>query len=353
MPGHELKRNPSRLSSLLKSLPGKAAAELRSPLWHRRAAWAMGGLVLLWVLAYALVPVVLKSQLEKAVFEKLGRQLTVGAVDFRPWSLELTLSDLVIAKAGSPAAPGVGPENSLLSPRAPQLKIARLYIDAEMQSLLRLAPVADAIEVDGLALSLTHLGQGRYDVDDILARLKPPADEPAGNPVRFALYNLVLSDGRLDFADLPAGRTHAVRDLRLSIPFLSNLRSQREVKTSPHLAFKLNGSRFDTAAVGTPFAQTHKTDATLALRGLDLRLTWPTGRKACLSGWTARCSMPTSSWRLSRHRAPWCVYRAPPRPSRCACSRPWPAAGSCWCLTSWRSASTTSGRWSEASNCPR
>lgn len=101
MPGHELKRNPSRLSSLLKSLPGKAAAVLRSPLWHRRVAWAMGGLVLLWALAYALVPVVLKSQLEKAVSQKLGRQLTVGAVDFRPWSLELTLSDLVIAKAGS------------------------------------------------------------------------------------------------------------------------------------------------------------------------------------------------------------------------------------------------------------
>lgn len=227
----------------------------------------MGGLVLLWALAYALVPVVLKSQLEKAVFEKLGRQLTVGAVDFRPWSLELTLSDLVIAKASSPAAPGVGSENSLLSPGAPQLKIARLYIDTEMQSLLRLAPVADAIKVDGLALSLTHLGQGRYDVDDILARLKPPADEPAGNPVRFALYNLVLSDGRLDFADIPGGRTQAVRDLRLSIPFLSNLRSQREVKTSPHLAFKLNGSRFDTAAVGTPFAQTRKTEATLELRG--------------------------------------------------------------------------------------
>ena len=70
-----------------------------------------------------------------------------------------------------------------------------LYIDAEMQSLLRLAPVADAIEVDGLTLSLTHLGQGRHDVDDILARLKPPADEPASNPLRFVLYNLVFSDG--------------------------------------------------------------------------------------------------------------------------------------------------------------
>ncbi|MDI1275797.1 DUF748 domain-containing protein [Polaromonas sp.] len=227
----------------------------------------MGSLLLLWALAYALVPMLLKWQLEKTGSEKLGRQVTVGAVDFRPWSLELTLHDLAIAKAGA-AEP---PERARLSPGVPQIKIARHYIDAEMQSLLRLAPVADAIEVDGLALALTHLGQGRYDVDDILARLKPPADAPASDPLRFALYNLVLGDARLDFVDLPAGRTHAVRDLHLSIPFLSNLRSQREVKTSPHLAFRLNGSRFDTAAVGTPFAQTRKTDATLALRGLDLR----------------------------------------------------------------------------------
>lgn len=269
MPGNELKRKLSQLPGLFKSLPGKAEGVLRSPRWHRRAAWAVGGLLLLWALAYAVVPVVLKSQLEKRASEKLGRQVTVGAVDFHPWSLELTLSDLVIAKAGTP-----------LSPELPQVKIRRLYIDAEMQSLLRLAPVADAIELDGLALSVTHLGEGRYDIDDVLARLQPPTDAPVSDPQRFALYNLVLSEGQLDFADLPAGKTHAVRDLRLSIPFLSNLRSQREVKTAPHLAFKLNGSSFDTSAVGTPFAQTHKTDATIALRGLDLRpylAYWPVG----------------------------------------------------------------------------
>lgn len=55
-------------------------------------------------------------------------------------------------------------------------------------------------------------------MDDILARLKPAANAPASDPLRFALYNLVLSDGQLDFADLPAGRTHVVRDLR---PYLA------------------------------------------------------------------------------------------------------------------------------------
>lgn len=120
-------------------------------------------------------------------------------------------------------------------------------------------------------VSLTHLGDGRYDIDDILARLQPKADEAPGKPQRFALYNLVLSGGQLDFTDQTVHKTHELRELHLSVPFLSNLASKREVKTSPHLAFKLNGGSFDTAVVGTPFAQTHKTDANIKLSDFDLR----------------------------------------------------------------------------------
>ena len=247
----------------------------RSPRWHRRAAWALGGVLLVWALAWAAVPAVLKSQLEKGVSAKLGRQVTVGAITFKPWSLELTLSDLAVARAGAAAIPR--PQTPAELPpletpqQVPQLSIKRLYIDGELQSLLRLAPVVDAIELDEPALSLTHLGQGRYDIDDILARLQPAAGDPAGEPQRFALYNLVLSGGRADFRDLAVDMRHELRDLTLSVPFMSNLRSQRDIKTAPHLTFTLNGSRFDTAAEGTPFAQTRKTDATFRLSALDLR----------------------------------------------------------------------------------
>ena len=47
------------------------------------------------------MPWLLKSKIEKAGAEKLGRYVTVGAVEFKLWSLELTLHDLVIAKAGA------------------------------------------------------------------------------------------------------------------------------------------------------------------------------------------------------------------------------------------------------------
>ncbi|AYQ30113.1 MULTISPECIES: DUF748 domain-containing protein [unclassified Polaromonas] len=248
-----------------KSLPARGAAVARSPLWRRRAAWAVGILLLVWALAYAAVPSILKSQVEKIASEKLGRQVTVGEVDFKPWSLELTLRDLAIARASQASSAQASPQ------KTPQLSIKRIYIDAELESLLRFAPVADAVQVDEPVVFLTHQGDGRYDIDDILERLKSPEDAPpAGDPPKFAVYNIVVSGGRMDFTDQSVGKTHELRELGLSVPFLSNLKSKREIKTSPHLAFKLNGSSFDTAAEGTPFAQTHKTDATLTLRGLDL-----------------------------------------------------------------------------------
>ncbi len=216
----------------------------------------------------------MKWQLQKIASEKFGRQVTLGQVDFKPWSLELTLNDLMIAKnsaagpTGSPAtAPGNAPSAAQLPP---QLKIKRIYIDAELESLLRLAPVADAIRVEEPVVSLTHLGDGRYDIDDILDRLKTSGAQPAGDPQRFSLYNLVLSGGQFNFIDQSVHKTYELRNLNVSVPFLSNLKSQREIKTAPHLSFTLNGSSFDSDAVGTPFAQTHKSDINITLHDLDL-----------------------------------------------------------------------------------
>ena len=125
--------------------------------WFKRALRSMAGVLALWVLAWLAVPPILKSQLEKEMTAQLGRRVTLGAVDFKPWSLELTLQDLAVARAAG------------ATETSPQLSIQRIYIDAELQSLVRLAPVLDAIEVATPRLSLTHLGEGHYDVDDILA----------------------------------------------------------------------------------------------------------------------------------------------------------------------------------------
>jgi pyruvate/2-oxoglutarate dehydrogenase complex dihydrolipoamide acyltransferase (E2) component len=230
---------------------------LRKNVWIRGLLWAIGGLVALLVLAWLALPSVLKSQLEARGTQALGRTLSVGSVEFKPWTLELTLTDIRLASADG---------------KSTQLELPRVYVDASMATLWRMAPVLDGITIERPHLALAHLGQGHYDIDDVLQRLQSAPAAPAAEPARFALYNLVLSDGSADFVDHVAGReqTHQLRKLRLALPFLSSFDAQRDVSVQPQLAFEFNGSAFDSAAQATPFAQARKGQATLQISHLDM-----------------------------------------------------------------------------------
>ncbi len=225
--------------------------------WIRRLAWTFAALAGLVALAWLAVPPLVKSQAEKIASAQLGRKVTLGAVEFKPLSLELTLHDLAVATQDGSNY---------------QLRIKRVYANVAASSLLRLAPVIDAIAIDVPSVRLTHLGGGRYDTDDIVATLQARATppEPNAKPAEFALYNIALTGGAVEFIDKAAGKSHKLTGLTLGLPFLSNLPSQREVKVEPKLAFTLNGSAFDSAAQTTPFAQTRKTDASVRIKALDL-----------------------------------------------------------------------------------
>ena len=209
----------------------------------------------IWLVAWLAVPPVARHQIEKIASAKLGRQVTVGNVDFKPWSLEVALDDVRIASADGSRS---------------QLAIQRVYADAELQSILRLAPVVDAVQVVSPVAHLTRRPDGSLDIDDIRARLASPPDAPKGEMPRFAIYNIALSGGSIDFDDQTVKSRQELRDLVMNMPFLSNLDSQRDVTTEPKLAFKLNGSAFDSSALSTPFAANRKTAAQLHFKGLDL-----------------------------------------------------------------------------------
>lgn len=139
------------------------AASLKQNKWVRRAALALLVLLVFWLVAWLAVPPIAKSQIQKIASEKLGRQVTVGKIDFKPWTLELALDDLRIATADGSRA---------------QLAVGRIYADAELQSILRLAPVIDAVTIDAPAVLLTHQTDGKYDIDDILAKLASAPRRP-------------------------------------------------------------------------------------------------------------------------------------------------------------------------------
>lgn len=226
--------------------------------WVRRGLVALGTLLGLWLVLWLAVPPIAKSQIQKIASAQLGRAVTLQRVDFKPWSLEVALEGVQVAGA-TPEAP-------------PLLTVARLYADAELQSLLRLAPVIDALSIESPVLRLSRLDDGAYDIDDLLTRFSRPAEPPPGpsEPARFAIYNIAVTGGAAYFNDQPVGSEHVLRDLKLAVPFISSLKSQREVKVAPHLAFVLNDSPFDSSAFSTPFVDSRKTEVQLDFSGFDV-----------------------------------------------------------------------------------
>ncbi len=230
--------------------------------WLRRLAWpvveALVAVLVLLGAAWLVLPGVLKSQGEQRLSALLGRAVSIGQVEFKPWSLELTVRQFQIA--------------GLEKAASPLLRAERLYVNADARSLFRMAPVIEALEVDAPQLHVTRLAAGRYDIDDVLARLQPQSQQtPPSEPLKFALYNMQLKDGVITVDDRAlAGRIHELKGLQISLPFLSNLPSEVEVKVTPRLAFKLNDAAFDSGAQATPFAQNRAADLKLAFTDVDL-----------------------------------------------------------------------------------
>jgi hypothetical protein len=236
--------------------------------WLRRIGWGVAGVLVLWTAAWLAVPPLLKSQAQQRLSDLLGRAVTIGDVSFSPWSMELTVRDIVIGGAPAVATPAAAAAASAVPPL---LKVARLYVNADIRSLWKLAPVVEAFELDAPELRLTHTSPGHYDIDDVIARFaSPPSNEPPGEPVHFAVYNIKVSDASVAFDDRPKDRQHHLTSLQLSLPFITNLPDEVDVKVEPRLTFRFNDTAFDTGAQATPFASTRAALLKFSMGDLDL-----------------------------------------------------------------------------------
>lgn len=203
----------------------------------RRGAIALAALA---VVAWAAVPVVVQRVAESEGTAALGRAVTIERVRFNPLTLLLQVDGVRVAGAKAADPPAV--------------TLQHAEADLEWSSAWHRAPVLSALRVQAPELHVARLGDGRFDVDDVLARLahRPPSP-PSSEPARFALYNVEVADGRVVFDDRPAGRVHRLEGLALGLPFLSDLPGDAEIKVRPHLRFALDGATYDTAAQATPF----------------------------------------------------------------------------------------------------
>jgi hypothetical protein len=220
--------------------------------------WAGGAVALYAVVGFLVAPPIVRSQAQAILSEQLGRRVTIERVRINPFALSASVHNFSLKEQD-----GVTDAASF----------DELHVDIALSSLFRLAPVIEAVRLSKPFVRVVRHDEKTYSFQDIIDKLAsaPPAPAaPPGPLPGFAVYNIELSDGRIELDDRPEKTRHTVTDLRIGVPFVSSLSSQVDIKVQPLLSAKVNGTPFEIAGETKPFADTQETTVRLDIDDLQL-----------------------------------------------------------------------------------
>ncbi len=230
-------------------------------LWRRRALHigiaALIAIALFALLGFFVVPPIAKWQIQSRLTVLLDREVTLEGVAFNPFTLTANVRGLVVADR----------EQS-----KPLFGFDALTADLSIASIARRGVVIAAIKLVKPQASIIRLDANRYNFSDLVAKFNVPRDPPptAGTPLRFAVANIELVDGRIDFDDRPEQTKHEVTAINLGVPFVSNFPIDIETKVEPLFGATVNGDPFAFSGESRPFKETRETTLRLKLNDVDL-----------------------------------------------------------------------------------
>lgn len=217
-------------------------------------------LALLTAAAYFGVPPLARHLLVSKLGEALHRPVAVREIGFNPLRLSVTITGFSIGERDG---------------NGEFFSFEELFADLEAVSIFHRAPVLREVRLRNPRLHLALARDGRsYNFSDLPGR---PAETAGGpktqartEPARFALHNIRVSGGRIEFEDRPRGARHVVADLDLTIPFVSNFPARIDTFEQPALSAVVNGAPFRLTGQTKPFKQTVETVVEISLDNVDL-----------------------------------------------------------------------------------
>jgi hypothetical protein len=197
---------------------------LRVPRWLRALLAAAGALGIYALVGYQLVPCVARDYAIGYVREQFGRTLSIGALRFDPFLLELEIDQLAL------------PDR-----QGPLLRFAFLRVDFELlASAWRRAYVFRDITLERPQLHAQVRKDGSLNLADFASKQNSPGD---GELPALAIDSLTLHDGALSFSDLSHEQPFAQQLSPLSFQ-LKHFRTSAEGGAFALSAVGEQGARF-------------------------------------------------------------------------------------------------------------
>jgi hypothetical protein len=231
----------------LRALAGK-------PFLKRYVLWPAVALAVFAVIGFLILPPIVKSVLVKQLSGKLHRPVAIRTIRIDPFALSVRVEGFSMKDRD-----GTGPFFSF----------EELYLNLQAASLLSGGPVLREILLRSPNVTVIRNEDLTYNFSDILDELaSKPSD--SGRPLRYSLNNIRIVGGSVDFDDRPKHTRHAVRDLSIAIPFLSNLPYAADVYVRPAFGANVNGTMVALQGMTKPYSASRETALDLNIRDFDI-----------------------------------------------------------------------------------
>jgi Domain of Unknown Function (DUF748) len=262
-----------RLLSVFSRAPGERSLSA----WFRRrrqsnerlakkllkvALWALGLVALFALVGFFAVPPIAKHYLVKSLSDLLGRQVAIQDLKINPFALSAAVRGFSVKEPSSPEV---------------FVSFEELFVDLQAESVIRRGPILRQIRLERPYIHIVRRDDGSYNFSDLVAKFtsgtdskKPGAAAKKEEGPRFSLNNIEVLAGKVIFEDRPNKAEHAVTDINIAIPFLSNLPYKLNQYVVPSFSARINDTPVALNGRSKPFATPPEAQLDLNIYSLDI-----------------------------------------------------------------------------------
>jgi len=228
---------------------------MRAPWWIKllMVAGILAGVYLIG--GYVVLPLVVRPLAVEGLSAALDRPVEIDSLAINPVSLSVSIEGIRLkTKDGS------GVTASLDS----------LFVDAQIESLLRRAVVIREVTLINPYVNVVRRDDGTYNFSYLIKPKAGKKPEKKTGLVNFSVNNIRVIGGSADFSDNPAGVKHTVRNLNVSVPFVSNFGYYTDVFVEPMFSVIINDTPFNIEGKTKPFSDSLETEFGMKFDDLDI-----------------------------------------------------------------------------------